>query len=302
MDKQRHNWMVDAVLYAGLLAAMLLDLTGLAAHEWLGAAVAVLAGYHLLVHRRWMVGVGRRFGGRLSGHARGLFLIDLALLVGFAAIGGTGVVISTWLDLPLDNYLTWRNVHVVASVLTLALVVLKIGLHWRWVVMIAPRGLLASRSGAAGLASASQDQLPSKPGRREFVRLMGVVSVVAVLASAKVVNDLLAGNGSSAPVWTSLAGDTNIGGQVAITAVSLTSGVPTAPTAGASVPTPASASTQSASAATPQSVSSASSQPQASVAQPCVVRCPSACSYPGLCRRYVDANKNRRCDLGECLA
>jgi hypothetical protein len=33
----------------------------------------------------------------------------------------------------------------------------------------------------------------------------------------------------------------------------------------------------------------------------CAVRCNKRCSYPGQCRRYVDANKNKRCDLGECM-
>jgi hypothetical protein len=32
----------------------------------------------------------------------------------------------------------------------------------------------------------------------------------------------------------------------------------------------------------------------------CTVRCRRACSYPGHCRRYVDSNNNRLCDLGEC--
>jgi len=38
----------------------------------------------------------------------------------------------------------------------------------------------------------------------------------------------------------------------------------------------------------------------ASETSSCAVRCPRRCSYPGHCRRYVDANDNGRCDLGEC--
>ena len=33
----------------------------------------------------------------------------------------------------------------------------------------------------------------------------------------------------------------------------------------------------------------------------CVIRCPQACAFPGRCRRYIDENDNRLCDLGECL-
>ena len=33
---------------------------------------------------------------------------------------------------------------------------------------------------------------------------------------------------------------------------------------------------------------------------PCVPQCPARCAYPGLCRRYADANQNGLCDNGEC--
>ena len=33
----------------------------------------------------------------------------------------------------------------------------------------------------------------------------------------------------------------------------------------------------------------------------CTIRCNKGCSYPGHCRRYVDTNRNNRCDLGECM-
>ena len=49
-DRQKKNWLIDATLFAGFLIAMLLDLTGLTAHQWLGVAVTALAGYHLLAH------------------------------------------------------------------------------------------------------------------------------------------------------------------------------------------------------------------------------------------------------------
>ena len=48
--RQRSNWLLDAALLSGFLLAMLLDLTGLGIHQWLGIAVPVLAGYHLIRH------------------------------------------------------------------------------------------------------------------------------------------------------------------------------------------------------------------------------------------------------------
>jgi hypothetical protein len=37
-DKQETNWIIDIALFGGFLLALWLDLTGVAAHQWLGLA------------------------------------------------------------------------------------------------------------------------------------------------------------------------------------------------------------------------------------------------------------------------
>jgi len=59
-------------------------------------------------------------------------VMDASLMLGFALILVTGLVISSWLALALENYAAWRNIHVIASVATLLIIVVKIGLHSRW--------------------------------------------------------------------------------------------------------------------------------------------------------------------------
>src|SRR5512136_3017479 len=110
-NKQKTNWLIDAVLFGGFLLALCLDLTGLPVHQWLGLAVGVLAGYHLAAHYRWVVAVTGRIFGSTSRQARTFHAIDAGLAVGFAAILVTGVVISTWLDLALASYTAWRAAH-----------------------------------------------------------------------------------------------------------------------------------------------------------------------------------------------
>ena len=100
----------------------------------------------------------QRFFGRTSRQARRFYLVDAGLLIGFAAIGFTGLVISTWLDLKLADFAAWRAAHVIASVVTLGLVVLKIAAHWRWIVTVAGGGSLRSRWGRA------PSWLRSRPG------------------------------------------------------------------------------------------------------------------------------------------
>ena len=89
-NRQRKNWIIDAVLFVGFVVAMVLDLTGLAVHEVLGAAMVVLAGYHLIAHWKWVQSVTCRLIGSAGRQARLCYVTDAGLLVGFGAIGGTG--------------------------------------------------------------------------------------------------------------------------------------------------------------------------------------------------------------------
>jgi hypothetical protein len=251
--KPKTNWIIDAVLFGSFLLALWLDLTGRTLHQWLGLAVGALAYYHLAVHGRWVTAVTGRIFDCTSRQTRLFYAIDAGLAAGFAAILVTGLVISTWLDLTLGSYAVWRTVHTMASILTLALVVVKIGLHWRWIAGVARRSIFPSASRSAAPGPAQSPPTVVRVDRRDFLKLMGGVGAVSLLAGMQALGG---GDGMQATSATQAAsGDTTL--------------------------------TSTAS----QSTSSS-----------CVVRCQRGCSYPGHCRRYVDANGNGRCDLGECLS
>lgn len=249
------NWIVDAGLFAAFWMASMLDLTGLAVHQWLGLAVGILAGYHFLAHWTWVRSVTQRWFGRTSGQARRFYLIDAGLFTGFSLILFTGLAISTWFDLTLENYTAWRDLHVTATVLTLGLIVVKIGSHQRWIVNIGRRILQpAAQPARPSLALQIAPALVNTE-RRDFLKLMGIVSVAAVVAAHSALE----------------SDDSTI--------------------------------TRSASAAREVSESPAyyeSSGDSTSTSQ-CWVQCNRGCSFPGHCRRYVDANQNNRCDFGECV-
>ena len=187
-DKQKRNWIIDAMLFGGFLVALWLDLTGVAVHQWLGLAVGALAGYHLVTHWRWVEAVTGRLFGRTSRQSRQFYAVDAGLAVGFVAIAGTGLAISTWLDLGLANYAIWRNVHLLASVVTLALVVAKIGLHWRWIVSTARRRIFAAPAPLRQMGPGQPVPVSAEIGRRDFVRLMAGVGAVALLAGVNALN------------------------------------------------------------------------------------------------------------------
>ena len=257
-SKHKWNWIIDATLLVGFLAAFFLDLTGLVVHQWLGVAVSSLAGYHLVSHWTWIKSVTLRLVGRTSRQARRYYVIDAGLMLGCAVILVTGGVISSWLALPLENYAAWSNVHVAASIITLLIVVVKIGLHWRWIVKTAQQFFSAPDAPATNALPLQPVTASARMNRRSFLMLMGAVSLPAILAIGHVLD-----GGQAAPA--------EVANQEQVT------------------PGPSS-----------QSATQPTSSANASSAA-CTIRCNKGCSYPGHCRRYVDTNRNNRCDLGECM-
>ena len=267
--------MTDAVLLVGVLAAFFLDLTGLPLHQWLGVAVGLLAGYHFLLHRDWVKSVTLRFWGQTSRQARRYYVIDASLMFGFAVILVTGLVISSWFALPLENYAAWRDAHVAASIITLLVVAGKIGLHWRWIVNTAQRLFPVPDASATTALPRQPVPASAQMDRRRFLTLMGTVGVAAVIAISHVLDDekgVLADESVRAGLIPEETGQQ----KTASSTQSLGSSQQATPT--------------------PSTTSSAN--PSAAA---CVVRCNKGCSYPGHCRRYVDTNKNNRCDMGECM-
>ena len=183
-NKQKHHWLIDAALFSGFLLSFWLELTGVELHQWLGAAIGVVAGYHLFTHWSWVKAVTDRFFKQTSMQARLYYVVDAAVLIGLATISLTGLVISTWFDLALASYTTWKTIHVIASLGTLAAVVIKLGLHWRWIIATARRYIFPQPPQPAPVPATNG------LGRREFLHLMGGVSVAAAIAAGSAVEAL----------------------------------------------------------------------------------------------------------------
>ncbi len=282
--KPQMHWIVDAVLFTGFVMSFFLNLTGLALHQWLGIGIGGLALYHLLVHWKWAETVTQRFL-KCNWRMRVFYLLDVGLGVGLGGIVVTGIVISSWLDLPLTDYQVWRDLHVLSSLLTLLGLVVKLSLHWQWIVKFSPR-LLPACTPVAVPAGGNR-----RINRREFLIMMGVIGG----AAAAVVYNIGRRNfwnGAADPI-NAMAAPTSIGSPTPV--VAATPGV--SPT---SMPSPAAPEERELIITTP--TPSATPVPAATPTPVlCTVRCRNACAYPGRCRRYTDNNANGLCDFGECL-
>jgi hypothetical protein len=260
---QMNGW-IDAALFAGFVLACFLDLTGREVHQWLGLALGGLALYHLWRHQAWVLAAGRRWLSGLASRARLFALLDLGLAAGLGAIIFTGVIISSWLNLALSNYADWRGWHVGVTLATLGVLVVKLGLHWRWIAQglrprtPAPAPALIRETGRVTETVPVRAAAPAGAlSRRDFLQVIGLVSVAALVAGARIVSS---------------QADAAAGAAAATTASSANQ-------------------TTAATAATAATTSTSSS---------CQVRCNRRCAYPGHCGRYTDTNQNGRCDLGEC--
>lgn len=301
-NKQNKNWWIDALMMAGYLFCFYLDLTGVAGHQWLGVALGVLAVIHLWLHMDWVKAVTKRLFGKGCARNRWYYLLDVLIVAGFIVILETGLIISTWLDLAIANYIAWLDVHIYASFATLGLIVVKVGMHWRWVVSITGK-IWGGTVKPAPMKPAAHTLVPVSVavqatrqgiGRREFLAMMGVVSLGSLLA----VSNVLSENGVN--------GQINDGSTNGIDTVSAAAEAPTATTvsesaqqAGDSQASNSTAPTAAPATSTPAATETA--QPAVQSATVCTVQCPRGCAFPGQCRRYTDQNANGLCDLGECL-
>ena len=291
---QTKKWIIDLGLFTGFVVAFLLDITGLSFHQWLGILVGAIATYHLISHWVWVKNVGGRFLNNTSWHSRGLFLLDAVLMIGFATIILTGVVMSTWLNLALTNYSVWRDVHIIASIDTLLLVVFKISLHGQWIMrtlrQMFPKNKPVSQT-YPFLQQPVPAVVPASNERRDFLKLMGVVGGASVLAMAFALDTRsLAVNAQSAS-----DGDTSTTTDSSTTAVTETA------TQQSTVTTQTAAETTVQATSTPTVTATAVPTNTKAAVVSCTVRCSEGCSFPGRCHRYTDSNNNGLCDNGECL-
>ena len=271
MDNHKFNsrWLIDTGLFAVFIILFWLDLTGIALHQWLGIALGGLAAYHLLTHWKWVQAVTERFLKHTSLQARLYYVMDAGLAAGFFVILATGLIISTWLSLSLGSYAAWKNLHVVSSIATLLLLVTKIGSHWRWIVQTARRRLVALKDPAPR----AQPTLPLQglaAGRRDFLKLMGIVGAASFLALGSALDGLEPASSNSLDGLESASSTESSASLLTAQQDSLTA-------------------------------SSTLTNNSSSNTAACSIRCPRGCSYPGGCHRYSDSNGNGRCDFGECV-
>jgi hypothetical protein len=287
MKNKRINWWLDAILFTGFIVTFLMDITGIELHQWIGIAIGAFIAVHLAFHWKWVLTVIDRFFGNTSWRLRINLLIDSTLIGGFFMIIMTGLVISTWLSLTFINYAIWKNVHIITSVITLFLVLIKIVLHRKWIIDIAEKYIFPGYSKEINPLPVQFQPTKAQVTRRDFLKLSGVVGMASLVGVSQIVKLVVAGVDNEANGLTSQTVQSDAARQIA--------SVDSVPAAIVQNSDPVET-TLVQPTAIPTQV-----QVQNQASTVCNLRCNKRCSFPGRCGRYSDSNGNNKCDLGECV-
>jgi hypothetical protein len=112
---------------------------GLQFHEIAGLAICAAFILHIAINWKWVRQVSLKlFSRNLNFKTRLGYIIDLLLLISFAFIIISGVLISkvVFPSLRVSSSIPFQMLHISVSYLTLLLVGIHIGLHWNWAMNV----------------------------------------------------------------------------------------------------------------------------------------------------------------------
>jgi hypothetical protein len=137
-SRSRVNLYLDAGLALVFVLTMGVPFTGTRNHELLGLALGGVISVHLLLHRRWIVDVTRRFFAQLFHVSRLNYMLNLIMFIDVVVLIITGILISRTLGLnfrlPGATLSGAYQIHIFTSAFGLLLVGIHVVRHWRWIL------------------------------------------------------------------------------------------------------------------------------------------------------------------------
>ncbi|MEA5077652.1 MAG: DUF4405 domain-containing protein [Anaerolineaceae bacterium] len=136
--KTIRNFLIDFVIFGAFLLAAEPHITGDTMHEWLGLGFFVTAMAHLLLHWGWVTNSVKKFFKKMPALTRINSIVDLSIFVAFTVITITGVMMSKavlpTLGISVSGGGSWKQIHSLASEISIFLVAAHFALHWSWIV------------------------------------------------------------------------------------------------------------------------------------------------------------------------
>lgn len=140
----RRNLIVDVATLVVYLVVANPALTGIGLHEWLGLGAFVAFFVHLLLHADWAVEALRGSLSRPSWGRTGNLVLDALIVVAFMTAMVSGIMVSgavlPALGLYAEGYYFWDPLHAMSAKALLALLLVHVIVHWRWIVRFFKKG------------------------------------------------------------------------------------------------------------------------------------------------------------------
>lgn len=154
--KDKINLIVDAAALIAYLVVANPAWTGIGLHEWLGVGVYVVLFVHVLFHMDWVFNTTKRAWTHRSWATTGNWCLDVLIFISLTLCTVAGVLISgdflPALGLYADGYYFWDPVHSFSAKLLLALLIVHIVVHWKWIV-----SFFKKKFKGEGVAKAAED-------------------------------------------------------------------------------------------------------------------------------------------------
>jgi len=144
MSKQNiTKFLIDLGAFVALLIASAPRFTGAAIHEWLSLSLAGVIVVHLLLNWNWIVQITARLFSKVAKGQRFSYFLNWALFASGIMIMLSGLMISETvipffgLSLPVNR--SWKELHEVATNITMILMGLHVAVHWNWITNMVKR-------------------------------------------------------------------------------------------------------------------------------------------------------------------
>lgn len=134
----RKSLAVDAACLLVYLVAANPAVTGIGVHEWVGIGVLLAFLVHVAMHVDWVVESVKSAVARPSWVRTGNLVLDALIVVAFMTVTVSGLMVSgavlAAFGLYADGYYFWDPLHATAAKVLLALLLVHVVAHGKWLV------------------------------------------------------------------------------------------------------------------------------------------------------------------------
>ena len=134
----RKSLAVDAACLLAYLVAANPAVTGIGVHEWVGIGVLLAFLVHVAMHVDWVVEAVKSAVARPSWVRTGNLVLDALIVVAFMTVTVSGLMVSgavlAAFGLYADGYYFWDPLHATAAKVLLALLLVHVVAHGKWLV------------------------------------------------------------------------------------------------------------------------------------------------------------------------